>query len=332
MVLVRKHDGTYRMCVDFRKLNQRTQKDAVPLPITDDVLEALGGARWFSCLDLASGYWQMQVKEKDRPKTAFSSHCGQFQWTVMPFGLTNGFASFTCLMNLALGGLTWTHCLVYLDDIIVWDPTFDDHLHRRRLVFDGIQAAGLKLKPSKCQFLKREVTFLGHVVSAEGIKRDPAKVEAVKTWPAPLDVKELQSFLGLASYYRKFISRFSIIVEPLYKLCRKSTPFHWRQEQQLAMEELTHRLVNAPVLAYPDFTTSAGTFILDTDASQHLGIGAVLSQLQADGTERVIAYGSRSLNEHEKSYCTTRLEMLVLVFYVDHFRHYLVGRRFILRT
>ena len=327
VVLARKHDGTYRV---YRL--SKTQPDALSLPRTDDVLEALGGAQWFSCLDLASGYWQMQVKEEDRPKTAFSTHRGQFQWRVMPFGLTNGPASFTRLMNLALSGLTWTHCLVYLDDIIIWAPTFEDHLRRLRLVFDRIRAAGLKLKPTKCQFLKKEATFLGHVVSCEGIKTDPEKVKAVETWPMPQDVTELQSFLGLASYYKRFISGFSVIAEPLYKLCRKGIPFHWEREQQSAFEELKHRLVSAPVLAYPDFNPGAGLFILDTDASQRLGIGAVLSQLQPDGTERVIAYGSRSLNEHEKNYCTTRLEMLALVTYVDHFRYYLLGRRFCVRT
>lgn len=153
------------MCIDFRKLNQSTKKDAIPLHRTDDLLEALGGVQWFSSLDLASGYWQMLVKEEDRPKTAFSTHHGQFQWNVMPFGLTNGPASLTRLMNLALSGLTWTHCLVYLNDIIVWAPTFEEHIHRLRLVFNRIRAAGLKLK-LKCRFLRKEVAFLGHVVSA----------------------------------------------------------------------------------------------------------------------------------------------------------------------
>ncbi|KAL9970389.1 hypothetical protein ACROYT_G022754 [Oculina patagonica] len=265
VVLARKHDGSYRMCIDFQKLNQCTEKDAIPLPRTDDALEAVGGAQWFTCLDLASGYWQLQVKEEDRPKTAFSTHRGQFQWKVMPFGLTNGPASFTRLMNLALSGLTWTHCLVYLDDIIIWASTLEEHLYR-------------------------------------------------------------------LSYYRRFISGFSIIAEPLYKLCRKGVQFDWQQEQQTAFEELKHRLVSAPVLAYPDFSSDAGTFILDTDASQQLGIGAVLSQLQPDGAERAIAYGSRSLNDHEKNYCATRLEMLALVTYIDHFRYYLLGRRFRVRT
>ena len=320
------------MCVDYRKLNQLRQNDTIPLPRTDDVLEALGGAQWFSSLDLASGYWQMQVKEEDRSKTAFSTHRGQFQWRVMPFGLTNGPASFTRLMNLAINGLTWTHCLVYLDDIVIWASTFEDHIRRLRLVFDRIRTAGLKLKPSKCHFLRKEVTFLGHLVSSDGIKTDPENVLAVQTWPAPVNVKELQSFLGLAGYYRKFIFGFSIIAESLCKLCRKNVPFSWQQEQQAAFEKLKDHLVSAPVLAYPDFSPAAGPFVLDTDASQYLGIGAVLSQQQEDGTERVIAYGSRSSNEHEKNYCTTRLEILALVTYVDYFRCYLLGRKFRLRT
>ena len=230
----------------------------------------MGGAQWFSSLDLASGYGQMQVKEEDRPKTAFSTHKGQFQWRVMPFGLTNGPTSFTRLMNLALSGLTWTHCLVYLDTIIIWASTFENHIHRLRLVFDHMRTAGLKLKPTKCHFLQKEVTFLGHVVSAEGTKTDPEKVKAVKKWPVPVNVKELQSFLGLAGYYRKFILGFSSIAEPLYTLCRKNIPFSWQQEQQAAFEELKDRLVSAPVLAYPDFSPAAGSFILDTDASQYL--------------------------------------------------------------
>ena len=203
------------MCIDYRKLNQLTQKDAIQLPRTDDVFKALGGAQRFSSLDLASGYWQIKVKEEDRPKTAFSTHRGQFQWRFMPFGLTNGPASFTRLMNLALNGLTWTHCLVYLDDIIIWASTFEDHIRRLRLEFDRKRTACLKLKPSKCHFLRKEVAFLGHVVSSDGIQTDLEKVKAVKTWPVSVNVKELQSFFVLAGYYRKFILGFFIIAEPL---------------------------------------------------------------------------------------------------------------------
>ena len=173
---------------------------------------------------------------------------------------------------------------MYLDDIIISASTFKNHIHHLRLVFERMSTAGLKLKPTKCHFLQKEVTFLGHVVSADGIKTDPEKVKAPKTWPVPMNVKELQSFLGLGGYYRKFILGFSSIAEPLYTLCRKNIPFSWQQEQQAAFEELKDRLVSAPVLGYPDFSPAAGSFIFDTDASQYLGIGAVLSQRQPDGT------------------------------------------------
>ncbi|PFX14078.1 Retrovirus-related Pol polyprotein [Stylophora pistillata] len=220
------------------------EKDAMPLPRTDDVLEALGGGKWFFCLDLASWYLQMQVKEEHRPKTAFSTHCGQFQCKVMPFGLTNGPASFTRIMNQALSELTWTNCLGYLDDIIIWAPSFKEHLRRLRLVFDKIRTAGLELKPTKCPFVKREVSFLGHVVSSEGIQTDPDKVANLRTWPCPVDIKELQSFLGLASYCRRFISGFSIIAEPLYKLSRKEPQgqvVRWLERLQEYDYEIQHR-------------------------------------------------------------------------------------------
>ena len=196
VVIARKYDGTFRMCVDYRRLNECTVKDAQPLHRSDDALEAVGGARRFSCLDLASGYWQTPVAARNRPKTSFSTHTGQFQWKVMPFGLTNGPASLTHLMNLALDGLTWIYCLVYLDDIIVWSATFDEHLHRLRQVFDRIRKAGLRFKSSKCQFLKKRVTFLGHVVSSQGIETDPEKTRVVDEWPTPKNLVGLQSFLG----------------------------------------------------------------------------------------------------------------------------------------
>ena len=171
-------------------------------------------------------------------------------------------------MNLALDGLTWIYCLVYLDYIIVWSATFDEHLHRLRQVLDRIRKAGLKLKSANCQLLKKPVTFLGHVVSSQGIEIDPEKTRAVDEWPTPENLVELRSFLGLASYYRRFIADFSIIAEPLFRLSKKGIRFLWGPEQRRAFEELKHRLKSAPVLAYPDFSPSAGTFVLDTDASQ----------------------------------------------------------------
>ena len=200
IVLAKKHDGSYRLCIDYRKLNAVAVEDAQPLPRSDDILESLGGAKWFSCLDLASGYWQVPVAKKDRPKTAFVAHRGQFQWTCLPFGVTNGPGTFTRLMNLALPGLTWRECLVYLDDIIIMSGTFDEHLSRLRSVFERLRDAGLRLKSSKCVFLQRQVSFLGHVVSAEGIQTDPEKIAAVRDWPTPTSISELKGFLGLVTY------------------------------------------------------------------------------------------------------------------------------------
>ena len=332
IVLAKKHDGSYRLCIDYRKLNSVTVKDAQPLPRSDDILESLGGAKWFSCLDLASGYWQVPVAKRDRPKTAFVTHRGQFQWTCLPFGVTNGPGTFTRLMNLALQGLTWKECLVYLDDIIIMSGTFEEHLSRLRSVFERLREAGLKLKSSKCIFLQRQVSFLGHVVSAEGIQTDPNKVAAVRDWPTPTSISELKGFLGLVTYYRRFIPSFSAIAEPLNYLTRKGVEFKWGPQQEKAFCELKHHLMNPPVLAYPDFSETSGQFILDTDASSGHGIGAVLSQIQSDGTERVLAYGSRALHCHERNYCATRLEMLALVDFIDHFRYYLLGRKFLVRT
>ena len=330
IVLAKNHDGSYRLCIDYRKLNAVTVKDAQPLPRSGDILESLGGAKWFSCLDLASGYWQ--VAKKDHPKTAFVTHRGQFQWTCLPFGVTNGPGTFTQLMNLALQGLAWRECLVYLDDIIIMSGTFDEHLPRLCSVFERLRDAGLKLKSSKRTFLQWQVFFLGHVVSADRIQTDSEKIAAVRDWPTPTSISELKGFLGLVTYYRRFIPGFFAIAEPLNYLMRKEVEFKWGPQQESAFCELKHRLMNPPVLAYPDFSETSGHFILDTDASSGHGIGAVLSQKQPDGTERVLAYGSRALHYHEKDYCATYLEMLALVDSIDHFRYYLLGRNFLVRT
>ena len=332
IVLARKSDGNYRLCIDYRQLNAVTVKDAQPLPRSDDILESLGGAQWFSCLDMAAGYWQVPVRKSDRPKTAFVTHKGQFQWTCMPFGLTNAPGTFQRLMNLVLKGLAWKECLVYLDDIIIWSHSYEEHLDRLQSVFDRLRAANLKLKPTKCFFLQRFVKFLGHVVSPDGIHTDPEKTKAVNDWPQPKNVTELRGFVGLASYYRRFVPEFSKRAEPLLRLTKKNTEFTWGKEQELAFHDLKTCLVNPPVLAYPNFDAEGGQFILDTDASTGQGIGAVLSQCQTDGTERVIAYGSRSLQPPERNYCATRLEMLALVDFIDHFRYYLLGRKFLVRT
>ena len=282
----------------------------------------------FSTLDLASGYWQVEVEPKDREKTAFCTPEGLYEFKVMHFGLCNAPATFQRLMDRVLSGLQWRVCLVYLDDVIVVGKTFEDHLQHPKDVFHRLRLAGLKLQPPKCAFCKERVEFLGHIVSATGVAVDPDKTEKVAQWPIPVDRREVQQFLGLANYYRRFVRDFATIARPLHRLTEKMAPFEWTDQCQGAFEELRRRLTSAPVLAYPN---SVDPFILDTDASD-TGIGAILSQSQPDGTERVIAYASRALTRQERRYCVTRRELLAAVEFTHHFRCYLIGRKFTLRT
>lgn len=305
IVLVKKKNGETRFCIDYRKLNDVTVKDSHPLPRTDDCLDALSGSVWFSALDLKSGYWQ----EEDRVKTAFTtSENGFWQFRTMPFGLCNAPATFERLMEHILSGLNRELCLVYLDDIIVTGKSFTEHISNLRKVFNRLKGANLKLNPKKCQLFRKEVKFLGHVVSENGISTDTEKVQAVKEWPTPKTVKEIRSFLGLCSYYRRFIKNFAEIAKPLHQLTEKGKQFLWTEKCEDAFSTLKEKLVSSPILAYPK---EEGMFILDTDACD-TGIGAVLSQVQ-EGIEKVIAYYSRTLSKPERRYCVTRKELLAVV-------------------
>lgn len=323
IVLVKKKDGTLRFCVDYRKLNAVTQKDVYPLPRIDDILSKLSGNVYFSTFDADSGFWQISIRATDRHKTAFTSPFGLFEFNRMPFGLCNAPATFQRLMDVVLAGLLWKNCLVYVDDIIVFGRTFDEHLENLSLVLDALRAANITLKASKCKLLCEEIQFLGHVVSATGVATDPEKVNKISSMPAPRNTHEIKVFTGLTGYYRKFIKDYASIAEPLNKLLRKEGEWHWADEQQSAFDELKKRLTEAPILAFPDFKLP---FTLFTDASNH-GIGSVLSQFQ-NGKEVVICYYSRTLNTAERNYSTTERECLAIVDSVKNFRYYLIGRRF----
>ena len=238
IVLVQKKDGTTRFCADYRKLNDVTRKDAYPLRRIDTTLDTLAGSKWLSTLDLLSGYWQVELEERARQKTAFCTTEGLFQFRVMPFGLCNAPATFQRLMYLVLAGLQWSHCLVYLDDVVVLGRSFDEHLRNLELVFRRLREAGLHLKPSKCSLFRHKVQYLGHIISREGVAADPSKIEKVATWPTPTSVRETQQFLGFAGYYRRFVQDFTHITRPLHRLTERRATFMWTDECQGSFDEL----------------------------------------------------------------------------------------------
>jgi len=329
VVLVNKKDGTKRMCVDYRGLNNVTKKSSWPLPRIDDTLDALSGSQLFSTLDLRAAYMQVPLEEAAREKTAFTTPFGLFQYKRLPFGLCSAPSTFARLMENVLRGLQPHVCMAYLDDNIVHsDDAIANHLANLEAVFQRYREANLKLNPEKCMFLVTEVEFLGHVISGTGVRTDPKKVSAAAEWPTPRTVRQVQQFLGFANYYRRFIQDFAKKAKPLTSLTRKNTRFKWTEECDNAFRELKQHLVSAPILAYPDFSKP---FIVDTDASD-VGIGGVLSQKQ-DGLERVIAYYSRSLTPVEQRYCVHRREMLAAVEFITKHECYLQGDdEFLLRT
>ena len=326
VVLVKKKDSTYRFCVDFRKLNNVTRKDTYPLPRIDDMLDRLHNAQFFTTLDLQSGYWQIPIKEEDKEKTAFSTGDGLYEFNVMPFGLTGAPATFQRCMNYLL--MDVDHTMVYIDDIIIFSSNFDQHLKDIEKVLKILQKSGLKLKPSKCEWAKHEVIFLGHVVSSVGMKPDPANVEKVRNFPTPKSVKEIQRFIGLASYYRRFIKNFAFIAAPLHKLTKKGTEFIWSEIHQSSFDKLKELLISPPILRFPDMSKS---FILMTDASGY-AVGAVLGQKDESEKDHVIAYASRGLKPHEKNYSTIEKELLAIVFGTKQFKHYIWSRKILLLT
>ena len=304
----------------LRQLNAATVKDAHPIPCIDN----LHGARWFSTLDLKSGYWQVPIQERDKEKTAFPTSSGQlFEFNQVPFGLCNAPATFSRLMDRVLASLQWETCLFYLDDIIVFAATWEEHLARLRQVFERLRHAKLKLGADKCTFAAREVSYLGHRVTEEGLLPDPALPATIRDISPPQNATEVCSFLGLTGYYRLYVRNFAAITGPLHALTRKDAVFHWSPDCQDAFDHLKMLLTTSPITAFPNFSLP---FRLYTDSST-AGLGAILAQVR-EGKERIICCASRSLNQAEKAYPVTKFECLTIVWAVTKFRPYLMPMPF----
>ena len=325
-VLAKKRDGTRRWCLDYRMLNQCTKKDTFPVPIMSECLDALDGNRIFSRLDCNNAYWQVKVADDSIEKTAFRTRRGLYECRKMPFGLTNAPSTFCRVMNLVLAEMNWSSVLCFLDDICVLGKSVTDHLDNLEQVFSRLRKFKLKLKPRKCELFVREVEFLGRNISSQGVTLTDHSLTTIREWKAPTTRKEVEQFMGLANYHRQYIDQFADLSAPLSRLLQKGS-FVWGDAQQQAFEKLKESLLSPAVLAIPNKTD---VFILDTDAS-NTSVGAMLSQCQ-NGTERVVAYGSKVLSASQRRYCTTRRELLAVVTFVNHFRHYLLGRPFLVRT
>ena len=327
MVLVKKKDNSYRMCVDYRKLNAITKNDAFPLPSMEHLLVKVSNSKFFSTLDMKSGYYEIPVDNESKEKTAFIANNCLYHFNFLPFGMCNGPSHFSRTILALLRPLIGSCVLVYLDDIIVLGNTVDEHLANLIKVLDTLRRKGLKLKLEKCHFFQKEVTFLGHIVSAEGIRPCVDKIDAVKNFPRPKTCKETASFLGLASYYRKFIRGFSDISRPLDAL-KNAKKFCWEEVHERAFSKLKNVLTSDEVLAYPKFDRP---FLITTDAS-NLAIGGVIAQTDDNGIERPIAYASRALKKEEKNYSTFDKEALAILWMLERHRFFLIGYPLIIKS
>ncbi|GJU96802.1 putative reverse transcriptase domain-containing protein [Tanacetum coccineum] len=318
VLFVKKKDGSFRMCIDYRELNKLTVKNRYPLPRIDDLFDQLQGSSVYSKIDLRSGYHQLRVREEDIPKTAFRTRYGHYEFQVMPFGLTNAPAVFMDLMNRVCKPYLDKFVIVFIDDILIYSKNKEEHEEHLKLILELLKKEELYAKFSKCEFWIPKVQFLGHVIDSKGIHVDPAKIESIKDWASPKSATEIRQFLGLAGYYRRFIEGFSKIAKPMTKLTQKNVKFDWGEKEEAAFQLIKQKLCSAPILALPK---GSENFIVYCDAS-HKGLGAVLMQ-----NEKVIAYASRQLKIHEKNYTTHDLELGAVVFALKIWRHYLYGTR-----
>uniref|UniRef100_A0A2N9EGL5 RNA-directed DNA polymerase n=1 Tax=Fagus sylvatica TaxID=28930 RepID=A0A2N9EGL5_FAGSY len=321
-LLVPKKDGSWRMCIDSRAVNKITIRYRFPIPRLDDLLDQLYGAVIFSKIDLRSGYHQIRMRPGDEWKTAFKTREGLYEWMVMPFGLSNAPSTFMRLMNHVFKPFIGLFVVVYFDDILVYSKSQQDHMEHLYQVFQTLRKQKLYVNLKKCHFLTDSLVFLGYVVSAEGIKMDPSKIEAIISWPVPKSLHDIRSFHGLASFYRRFIRSFSSIIAPITE-CLKGGKFQWNEEAQKSFELIKKKVTEAPVLVLPDFSK---LFEVDCDASG-VGIGAVLSQ---EG--KPIAFFSEKLNESRRKYSTYDKEFYAIIRALDHWSHYLLPNEFLLHS
>ena len=325
-----KKDGRLRFCIDYRKLNEMTVKDSYPLPRMDECIDSLGEAKVFTTLDAYSGYWQMPIREEDRDKTAFVCHAGTYQYRRMPFGLTNAPASFQRALDLILTKYKWKTCLIYLDDIIVYSKTVEEHINHVDDILRCLSAAGVTLKIKKCKFFTTTVEYLGHVIKPGQLEIDPTNTKSLREALPPTNKSELRSFLGLANVYRRFIDNFSTIAGPLNRSLKKDEPdsFELDEKQLESFQELINIIVSPPILALPKHGLQ---YSVDTDASGY-GLGCALFQTDEDGERKPIGFWSRSLIDAEKNYSASERECLAVVWALKVLRPYLMYEKFIVHT
>lgn len=319
-------DKKWRLVVDYRQLNKKIVDDKFPITRLDDILDNLGRAKYFSTLDLTSSFHQIELSHDSRPLTAFSTNKGHYQFNRLPFGLKISTNSFQRMLSIALAGLD-SEAFLYVDDIIIFGCSLKHHNQNLVKTFDRLRKYNLKVNPLKCNFLKTEVTYLGHLITNEGIKTDPKKYDVVKNYPEPTSADEAKRFIAFCNYYRRFIPKFAEIAKPLNNLSKKDVEFTWNEECRKAFSELKQKLINPPILKYPNFNE---TFILTTDASNY-ALGAVLSQGEI-GEDLPISYASRTLNKYELNKPIIEKELLSIHWAINFFRPYLYGRKFVVVT
>ncbi|CAF4872353.1 unnamed protein product, partial [Rotaria magnacalcarata] len=334
VVLVKKKDGTYRFCVDYRRLNQITMKDSYPLPHMEETINQLGGSSYFSKMDLKSGYFQLPIDEKDKPKTAFITSRGLWEFNVLPQGLKNAPPSFQRVLNNLLATGRWQFCLIYLDDIIIFSKSFPDHCTHLNNVLSVLNQANFQLNPPKCAFAQSEIDYLGHTINAKGFKPLNTNINAIVQVPNPRTAKQVHSFLQMANFYRKFIYNFTELTRPLRPFQKKNMKFYWGEREQIAWHALKTALTTPPVFLhfplYDNTTKKKFPFVLSTDASQ-FGIAGALKQHTPDGLKPIV-YISRTLNSSERNYSTFERECLGIIWSVTKLRDYLADESFIIET